>query len=215
MTRLQIIVGSTREGRAADKVVPWVMRHAEAHGGFEVELIDLRDWPLPFFQETFATIGDRNDPTYSDVRVRQWNKKIAQGEAYLFITPEYNHSVPGVLKNAIDNVFVSYAFRNKPAGFVGYSAGPIGAARAVEHLAHIVLEAEMVSLRNSVLVAGVQGAFAESGEVRDARAGAALGILLDDLAWWGTLLKEGRARGQLPPGNARLMAAMNAAAKQG
>ena len=121
-------------------------------GDFEVEVIDLRDWKLPFFQEHLGTIGDFADPTYSDPVVRAWNAKIAEGDAYLIITPEYNHSVPGELKNAIDSVFVSFALRNKPVAFVGYSAGIAAGTRAVEHLALIAIEAEAVPLRNTVLI---------------------------------------------------------------
>ena len=83
----------------------------------------MRDWPLPIFSEHFGTIGDLQDPTYSEPIVKRWNQKIKDGEAYLVVTPEYNHSVPGVLKNAIDSVFVSFAFRNKPLATVGYSGG--------------------------------------------------------------------------------------------
>ena len=136
MTRLKIIVGSTRPTRAAERVFPWVADQATRHG-FDVEVLDLRDWNLPFFQEHLGTIGDFADPTYSDPVVRAWNAKVAEGDAFIIVTAEYNHSVPGQLKNAIDNVFVSFALRNKPVAFVGYSAGIAGGARAVEHLALI------------------------------------------------------------------------------
>ena len=159
MKKLHIIVGSTREGRAAEPVAQWVYRRALEHGGFDVTLLDLRDWPLPMFAETMATIGDFSDPTYSEPIVRQWNRTIAEGDAFIFITPEYNHSFSGVLKNAIDNVFVSWDLRNKPAAFVGYSGGLVGGARAVEQLALVTIEAEMVPLRNSVLVGAVHAAF--------------------------------------------------------
>jgi NAD(P)H-dependent FMN reductase len=214
VTKLQIIVGSTREGRAAEPVAKWVAKRAEAHGGFDVEVLDLRDWPLPMFAETFATIGDRNDPTYSDPIVKAWNAKIREGDAYLFITPEYNHSISGVLKNAIDNVFVSFAFRNKVAAFVGYSGGPVGGARAVEHLAHIMIEVEVVPLKQSVLVGGVGGAFGADGEPTNPISDIALGITLDDLAWWSAALEPARAAGMLRPGVGRIRAAMEALAEQ-
>src|ERR1700691_168853 len=99
MPKLQIIIGSTRPGRAADLVAPWVIETAKAHGDFEVETLDLRDWPLPMFQETLETVSDFNDPTYSDPIVRSWNQKVKEADAYLVITPEYNHAVPAVLKN--------------------------------------------------------------------------------------------------------------------
>jgi NAD(P)H-dependent FMN reductase len=164
-----------------------------------VEVLDLRDWPLPMFQETRATIASG----YSTPVVRRWNEVIASGDAYLFVTPEYNHSISGVLKNAIDNVFASHAFRNKPAGSVGYSGGIIGGARAVEHLAAIAIEAELAPLRNSVLLAQVHRAFDDVGQPVDASTERALTILLDDLAWWAGALKRARASGELPPANQR------------
>ena len=159
MSRLQIIIGSTRPTRAADRVAPWVIDRATAHGGFEVEVLDLRDWPLPMFGEHMGTIGDFQNPTYSDPIVKRWNQKINEAEAYLVVTPEYNHSIPGVLKNAIDSVFVSFAFRNKPLATVGYSGGIAGGVRAIEHLAQIAVEAELVPLRSSVIIPQVVEAF--------------------------------------------------------
>ena len=202
---LKIITSTTRPGRAADRVLPWLVARLAADGRFDVEVLDLRDWKLPLFQETVETIGDRRDPTYSDPLVRAWNRKVAEGEAFVIVTAEYNHSVPGELKNALDNVFVSQAFRNKPVAFVGYSGGPIGGARAVEHLAHIMIEAEAVSLRNTVLVGGVGGAFDDTGEPTNVATDAALNVLGDDVAWWADVLNRARAEGQLAPGNARFV----------
>jgi NAD(P)H-dependent FMN reductase len=215
MPKLQVIVGSTRPTRAADKVLPWVLAQAERQGDFEVEVLDLRDWPLPFFQEHMGTIGDFADPTYSDPIVRSWNRKVAEGDAYLILTAEYNHSVPGQLKNAIDSVFVSFAFRNKPIGFVGYSAGVAAGTRAVEHLALIAIEGEAVPMRNTVLIPFVAHAFDESGEPNDPATDIALGITLEDLAWFAGALGRARAEGQLLPGTfrARARAAELAAAR--
>lgn len=200
--RLQIIVGSTREGRAADRFLPWLIERVREHGAFDVDVSDLRDWDLPLFQETRDTIGDWADPTYSTPAVREWNRLVRAGDAFLFVTPEYNHSVPGVLKNAVDNVFASGGFRNKPVAFVGYSAGPVGGARAVEHLAHVMIEAEAVPLRNAVLIGRVQDAF-DAGEPVDPMTGQALGIALDDLAWWGRALAAARSEGELSPAGQR------------
>ncbi len=203
VSKLQVIVGSTRETRNADRVVPWVIDVAARHGAFEVEVLDLRDWPLPIFAEHLGTLGDLADPTYSAPIVKQWNKKIAEADAYLFVTPEYNHSVPSVLKNAIDSVFASFAFRNKPAAFVGYSSGIAAGTRAVEHLALIAIEAELVPLRNTVLIPKVQNAFAANGDPVDPETEFALGILLDDLAWWSRALEQARAGGQVAPASVR------------
>ena len=213
MHKVQIIVGSTRPTRAAERVFPWVLDRAKRHGGFEVELLDLRDWELPFFQEHMGTIGDFADPTYSDPIVKAWNKKVAEGDAFLIVTAEYNHSVPGQLKNAIDSVFVSFALRNKPVGFVGYSGGVAAGTRAVEHLALIAIEAEAVPLRNTVLIPFVADAFRDDGEPTGPATDIALSITLDDLAWWSGTLSRARAEGELLPGSFRARAAAAAAAQ--
>jgi NAD(P)H-dependent FMN reductase len=206
MSTLQIIIGSTRPSRNADLVAPWVIERARAHGGFEVEVLDLREWPLPMFAETFETVGDFNDPTYSMPIVRAWNQKIGEGDAYLVITPEYNHSVPAVLKNAIDSVFVSFAFRNKPMVAVGYSGGIAGGVRAIEHLAQIALEAEMVPLRTMTVFPQVAEGF-DAGRPVNPVAEISLRIGLDDLKWWSDVLAAARAGGQLPPAVFRIRAA--------
>ena len=204
MLALKLIIGSTRPNRAADLVAPWLVRRLEASPDLDLEVLDLRDWPLPLFQETAQTIGDVRDPTYSDPVVRRWNQTIKAADAFLVLTTEFNHSVPGQLKNALDSVFVSFGLRNKPVGFVGYSGSPVGAARAVEHLAQIVVEAEAVPLRNAVLVGQVQQAFGADGEPLHRGTDAALEVLLEDLAWWGGVLQRARAEGELPPGGLRL-----------
>jgi NAD(P)H-dependent FMN reductase len=202
---LKIITSTSRPGRQADKVLPWLTRRFTEDERFDVEVLDLRDWRLPLFQEGRETIGDPADPTYSDPLVRAWNRKIAEGSAFVFLTTEYNHSIPGELKNAIDNVFVSYGFRNKPTAYVGYSGSNVGGARAVEHLAHIMIEAEAVALRNSVLIGAVGQAFDEQDEPVNPATEAALRVLRDDVAWWANVLDRARAEGQLAPGNARFM----------
>jgi NAD(P)H-dependent FMN reductase len=212
MHTLQVIVGSTRPTRAADQVARWVMDRARRHPGLRPELLDLREWPLPMFGEHFGTIGDFADPTYSDPIVRSWNAKIREGDAYLVITPEYNRSIPAVLKNAIDSVFVSFAFRNKPVGTVAYSGGITGGARAAEHLTQIAVETEAVPLRSSVSIPNVETAFSPEGTPSDPAADARLGILLDDLAWWAAALDRARADGELPPAVLRMRAAATAAA---
>jgi NAD(P)H-dependent FMN reductase len=154
-----------------------------------------------------ATVGDFKNPTYSQPIVKKWNQKIAEGDAFLFVTSEYNHSIPGVLKNALDSVFVSFGLRHKPAGMVGYSGGAVGGARAVEHLAQIGFEAEMHALRDTVLVPNVHEAFGKDGVPVSPVLNASLKVMLDDVAWWGGVLKPARAT-QLPPGGFRLRAAL-------
>jgi NAD(P)H-dependent FMN reductase len=207
MSKLHIIIGSTRPGRAADLVAPWVIDRAKNHGSFDVEVLDLRDWPLPMFTETFETIGDFNHPTYSSPIVRSWNHKIAEADAFLVITPEYNHSVPAVLKNAVDSVFLSFAFRNKPIAAVGYSGGIAGGVRAIEHLAQIAVEAEMVPLRTTTIFPQVFQSFTADRQPVNPVAEISLRIALDDLKWWSEILETARKKGQLPPAAFRIQAA--------
>src|SRR5271169_6058226 len=115
MSKLLVIVGSTRPGRAADLVVPWVTSRARGHGGFDVEVADLRDWPLPIFAEHPGTIGDIADPTYSEPIVRAWNQKVKQADAFVVVTPEHlahvfieAEAVP--LRNTVVIPFVRTAF---------------------------------------------------------------------------------------------------------
>lgn len=212
MSKLLVVVGSTRPTRASDRVTPWLVAKVSAHEAFDTEVVDLRDWPLPVFAEHFGTIGDFADPTYSEPIVKAWNSKIKEADAFVVVTPEYNHSVPGGLKNAIDSVWVSFGFRNKPVAFVGYSGGTVAGARAVEHLAQVFIEAEAVPMRNNVLIPFVTDAFDDAGEPVNPITGVAADIMLDDLAWWSAALEKARAAGELPPGNLRMRAALATAA---
>jgi NAD(P)H-dependent FMN reductase len=198
MLNLKIVVGSTRDGRAADPVVAWVLRHTRAAAAFDLDVLDLREWNLPMFAETIHTIGDFTDPSYSQPVVRRWNHALATADAVLIVTPEYNHSVPAVLKNALDSVFFSFALRHKPVGLVGYSAGQVGGARSVEHLVHVLVEAEAVPMRNTVLVPKVHEAFDAGGEPVLPATTDALSVLLEDLGWWGQVLADARPA-SLPP----------------
>ena len=208
MLKLQIIVGSTRSERNADVVCRWFEPIARAHGGFAVETVDLRDWQLPHFQETIGTVGDFADPTYSDPLVKRWNDKVKEADAYIIVTPEYNHSVPGVLKNAIDTVFFSYGFRHKPVAFVAYSLGVAAGVRAVEHLNQIMLEAEAIPIRTPTLIPFVASAFGMDGHPSSPALNVGLTVMLDDLAWLGNALKVARAAGAPPPAALRIRAAM-------
>jgi NAD(P)H-dependent FMN reductase len=212
MYTLQVIVGSTRPTRAADPVARWVLDRAGRHEAFRPELLDLRDWPLPMFGEHFGTIGDFRDPTYSEPVVRNWNAKIRSGDAFLFITPEYNHSIPGVLKNAIDSVWVSFGFRNKPIASVSYSGGQTGGARAAEHLAQIGVEIGAVPMQSSLALANVTDAFNADGTPASPLNEVRLAVLLDDLAWWAGATSRARADGELQPAVLRIREAMTASA---
>ena len=140
--KIAVILGSTRPGRNGKAVADWVMTQAERRSGASYELIDLLDYPLPHLDEAVPpSMGQ-----YANEHTKQWAAKIAEFDAYIFVTPEYNHSTSGVLKNALDYLYAEW--NNKAAGFVSYGAA--GGARAVEHLRLIAGELQIADVRAQV-----------------------------------------------------------------
>ncbi|MDT3444510.1 MULTISPECIES: NADPH-dependent FMN reductase [unclassified Pseudofrankia] len=142
MTRIGVILGSTRPGRRGEPVARWVMEEASRRTDAEFELIDLADYPLPHLDEPLpASTGQ-----YQNAHTKEWAATIARFDGYVFITPEYNHSTSGVLKNAIDYLYAEWG--NKAMGVVSY--GAIGGARAAEHLRLIAGELRIADVRTNV-----------------------------------------------------------------
>jgi len=145
MTRIGIILGSTRPNRNGEQVAAWVLDNAKQRGDATYELVDLRDFPLPHLDEPIPpSMGQ-----YQNEHTKRWAAKIASFDGYVIVTPEYNHSTSGVLKNAIDYLFAEW--HNKAVGFVSY--GSVGGARAVEHLRLIAGELKMADVRQQVTLA--------------------------------------------------------------
>src|SRR5206468_12600854 len=126
MLRIAIIIGSTRPGRKGKAVAKWVYESAQKHSDAEIELVDIKDFDLPLLDEPVSPIMGQ----YIHQHTKTWSEKIASFDAYVFVTPEYNHGTSGALKNAID--FLYHEWTNKAAGFIGY--GGTAGARAAEHL---------------------------------------------------------------------------------
>jgi NAD(P)H-dependent FMN reductase len=142
MTRIGIILGSTRRGRKSEAVARWVLESASQRDDAEFELVDLRDFALPFFDEEISPAWSPSE----NPAVKAWSEKIDSLDGFVFVTPEYNHSTSAVLKNAIDYIYSEW--NNKAAAFVGY--GGVGGARAVEHLRLIAAELEIATVRHQV-----------------------------------------------------------------
>ena len=142
MTRIGIILGSTRPNRNGEQVARWVYNIASQRSDAEFELVDLRDYPLPHLDEPLPPAMGQ----YQNDHTRQWADKIASFDGFIMVTPEYNHSTSGVLKNAIDYLFAEW--NNKAVGFVSY--GGVGGARAAEHLRLIAGELQMADVRQQV-----------------------------------------------------------------
>jgi NAD(P)H-dependent FMN reductase len=142
MTKIGIILGSTRPNRNGEQVAKWVYDIATERHDAEFELVDLRDYPLPHLDEAIpASMGQ-----YMNDHTKQWAQKIASFDGFVMVTPEYNHSTSGVLKNAIDYLYAEW--NNKAVGFVSY--GGVGGARAAEHLRLIAGELQMADVRQQV-----------------------------------------------------------------
>ena len=142
MIRIGIILGSTRPNRNGEQVARWVYDNASLRSDVEFELVDLRDYPLPHLDEPLPpSMGQ-----YQNDHTRQWAEKIASFDGFVIVTPEYNHSTSGVLKNAIDYLFAEW--NNKAVGFVSY--GAVGGARAAEHLRLVAGELQMADVRQQV-----------------------------------------------------------------
>ena len=140
--KIAIIIGSTRPNRNGEAVGKWVYQMAKTRNDAKFELVDLKDYNLPLFDEPLSPSFGQ----YSQPHTKRWAATIASFDAFVFVTPEYNHSTSGALKNAID--FLSNEWKNKSAGFVGY--GGVGGARAIEHLRSIMGELEIADVRTQV-----------------------------------------------------------------
>jgi NAD(P)H-dependent FMN reductase len=142
MPRIAVILGSTRPGRRGEPVAQWVMDHAKKRTDAAFELIDLIDYPLPHLDEPLPpSMGQYQNPHTQD-----WAATIGQFDGFVFVTPEYNHSTSGVLKNAIDYLYAEW--NNKALGVVSY--GITGGTRAAEHLRLIAGELQMADVRTNV-----------------------------------------------------------------
>lgn len=187
---IKIIVGSTREGRYADRVAAWVLKQFEKHQNISAEIVDLKDFDMPFFDQPVSPLY--NQSPYPHESVVRFTAKIKEGDAFVIIAPEYNHGPTAVLKNAMDWVY--HEWNNKPVAFVGY--GSVGAARAIEQLRLHSIELQMVPIRNAVHISGEQyfpvyfgkgntdEMFAHVEKQSDA--------MMEQLFWWADVLKKGR-----------------------
>src|SRR5215469_3854444 len=145
--RIAVIVGSTRPARFADAPAQWILQQAQARGDMDVELVDLRDHPLPFFAEKASNMWVPSE----DPEAVRWQKTVGRYDGYIFVVAEYNHSITGSLKNALDQAYKEW--NRKPFTAIGY--GSVGAARAIEHLRSIAVELQMVSTHATVHIGGV------------------------------------------------------------
>jgi NAD(P)H-dependent FMN reductase len=192
--KVKVVLGSTRPGRMTERMAKWVVNEAKNIPATEVELVDLADYDMPLMNEA-------KSPRYNPDRqlvgaVKSWVEKMAEGEAYIFVTPEYNHSVPGVLKNAID--YLTWELMRKPATVASH--GTVGGARATMHLKEILSESRAAVIPTQVALAQMSDKIDEQGELADDikkleyGPQTALKGMLEELKWYSDALSAARAK---------------------
>lgn len=193
--RIAVIIGSTRETRFGTKPAEWIFNLARQHPDFEVELVDLKDFDLPLFNEAASNLWMPS----KDPKAVAWQEKIGTFDGYIFVVAEYNRSITGALKNALDQAYKEWG--RKPAAYVGY--GSVGGARAVEHLRLINVELQMVPTRSGVHIGGSDFykihpmAGNQPISAIEEAIGPSARTMLDELAWWAKATKTARATAQL------------------
>ena len=180
--KIAVIIGSTRPTRFADVPAQWILKQANARGDLEAEIVDLRDFALPFFDEVASNMWA---PSQNPEAVR-WQETIGRYDGYIFVVAEYNHSITGVLKNALDQAYKEW--NRKPFTAIGY--GGVGGARAIEHLRGIGVELAMVPTHAAVHIGGrdartIHPMFeGKPIETIEAELMPSTKTALDELVWW-------------------------------
>lgn len=181
MLKIGIITGSTRPGRNNEAVSKWVYDLLEGRPEAEVELVDIKEYNLPLLDEPFPpSMGQ-----YEKEHTKKWAQKIDSLDGFIFVTPEYNHGVPGALKNAIDFIFAEW--NNKSAGFVSY--GSALGVRSVEHLRQICAEVKIADVRQQVMLSLFTDFEDMAKFTPEERHEESVNIMFDEVVAWAGALK--------------------------
>ncbi|MEK6875649.1 MAG: NAD(P)H-dependent oxidoreductase [Nanoarchaeota archaeon] len=188
--KILIIIGSTRKNRFSEKPANWIFEEAKKRKEFEVELIDLRDYPLPFFDEPVSPSFAKEPFLNEDVK--KLSKKINEADGFIVVTPEYNHGYPAVLKNMFDYIYREW--NKKSIGFISY--GSVGGARSVEQLRQVAIELQMAPIRQSIHIPTQLFFDIMMGKNNDENPFDSLkpqaDSFFDQLIWWTKVLKDAR-----------------------
>ncbi|MGQ4438551.1 NADPH-dependent FMN reductase [Streptomyces violaceoruber] len=181
--RVTLLVGSNRHGRFGPVVADWLLDHLRAHDDLVPEVVDVAGTALP------TTLAPTPEATAALAEI---TPKLADADAFVVLTPEYNHSFPAGLKNVIDWHFTEW--RAKPVGLVSYG-GLAGGLRAAEHLRQVFAELHAVTVRDTVSFHNAGASFDGEGRLRDLSGpDAAAKTMLDQLVWWGRALREAKEK---------------------
>jgi NAD(P)H-dependent FMN reductase len=191
MATISVIVGSTRQGRFSEKPAQWIFQHLRKRGSVDAHLLDLRDFPMPFFDQPL-TPSMPGRAAYENEVVKRWTAAIAASDGFVFVTPEYNFGPAAVLKNALDWVYPEW--NRKAAAFVSY--GSVSGARSVQQLREVLIELQMAPIRSAVHIpTATLWAHFQGGDVDKALAEleTPAKAMIDDLLWWTSALKTARS----------------------
>jgi NAD(P)H-dependent FMN reductase len=191
MTVISVIVGSTRQGRFSEKPAQWIFQQLKNRGSIDARLLDLRDFPMPFFDQPVPPAMPSR-PAYENEVVKKWTAEIARSDGFILVTPEYNYGTSAVLKNALDWVYPEW--NRKAAAFVSY--GSAMGARGVQQLRLTAIELQIAPVRSSVYIpVGTLWAHFQGGDVEAGltELEVAAKTMIDDLLWWTAALEAARA----------------------
>jgi NAD(P)H-dependent FMN reductase len=191
MLKMLVILGSIREGRNGQKVADWLMGEVkDKFPEIEFEFIDVKELNFPLFDEPVGP--SQANKQYNKEEIKKWSAQIDGADAFIIITPEYNHGYSSALKNAIDYLYPEW--HNKPVAFVGYG-GAVGGARAVEQLRQVAVELQMAPIREAIYIPTVWSAFEEDGKPKEGTVvGSSVEKVINQLKWWAEALKVAREK---------------------
>ena len=190
MLHIKLIVGSTREGRFSEKIIPWLENELKKKKEIIYEVLDLRDYDMPFYDQPISPSMVENGEYEHEV-VRNFAGKIREADAFLVIAPEYNHGYTAVLKNALDSVYAEW--NKKPISFVSY--GSVLGGRVVEQLRQVAIELQMAPVRNALHMKGPWYLLDENNNLPEGALDEykkSFECVLEQLHWWGEALKIAR-----------------------
>lgn len=176
LVKISIIVGSTREGRTSEKVARQIESMASKRTDVAIKVIDLNDFNLPMLYEETAPARRKE---ITDPIIQKWSDGIKEQDAFIIVVPEYNAGYPGVLKNALDLLYVEW--NDKPVGFVGHSGGPSGASSAVEQLRKVAMALKMMPVATSIAIGNSWKAFDAQGNLVDVTIEQKLNQMIDQI----------------------------------
>ncbi|MGH7245398.1 MAG: NADPH-dependent FMN reductase [Candidatus Levyibacteriota bacterium] len=188
--KIGVILGSTRKIRRGERVAKWIMSQVPKFEKATFELLDLRDYPLPFYAEDSSP--DSLENGYTNDVAKKWAAKIGEMDGFIFIVGEYNHGPLAVLKNALDYVYTQW--NKKPVAFVSYATGASGGMRAVEQLRPIVGELEMADMQAAVHIKNVLDTLDENGAQLLGHSDKQLDKVMQQFFWWAEALKTAREK---------------------